>query len=124
MPTLVKGAYELELFEDCDLARYWASVFQLDGCTNIYTGPPLAGVAFSSVATLGKLLNLMTKLSAKFAQYVNISKRGQVEVKTKLGPSPILHRGEKGEQGRGRQRGLQQVQNRLQGGSCVVVEML
>lgn len=48
----VKGKYELDLFGDCGLTQYWSSVFELDGCTNIYTWPNTAGIAFSPTPTL------------------------------------------------------------------------
>eukprot|EP00040_Diaphanoeca_grandis_P019606 m.103563 g.103563 ORF g.103563 m.103563 type:complete len:539 (-) comp27508_c0_seq1:65-1681(-) len=42
----VTGRQELDLYEGCGGDRYWGSVFELDGCTNIYDWPPTASVQF------------------------------------------------------------------------------
>jgi len=42
----VTGRQELDLYESCGGERYWGSVFELDGCTNMYEWPPTAAVQF------------------------------------------------------------------------------
>eukprot|EP01062_Namystynia_karyoxenos_P039437 TRINITY_DN28667_c0_g1_i2.p1 TRINITY_DN28667_c0_g1~~TRINITY_DN28667_c0_g1_i2.p1 ORF type:complete len:765 (+),score=197.10 TRINITY_DN28667_c0_g1_i2:122-2296(+) len=50
----VVGDAELDLFQDCEGSRYWASVFQLDGCVNIYDWPPTRYMARVRVPSLSR----------------------------------------------------------------------
>eukprot|EP00041_Stephanoeca_diplocostata_P008284 m.120912 g.120912 ORF g.120912 m.120912 type:complete len:547 (+) comp17257_c0_seq5:127-1767(+) len=49
---LVTGSKTLDLYQQCSRKDYWSSIYELDGCVNIYSWPGTSAVGFSEDSPL------------------------------------------------------------------------
>jgi len=65
----VSGSGELDLYQDCNLARYWSTVMAIDDCVNVYDWPKTKGFRIRAGESLKQPPQLPDRQKAPFAKY-------------------------------------------------------